>query len=644
MRISTRWAVMALVALTTGTAVIGGMLGVASAGIATFDVAPGTVAPGEIVTASGEGWMPSEGVVLTVSPPGGQAISALQSSADGNGRFSLALTAPSSTGTWQVCAEGNSIDQQPATECATLVTRSGGPNDPNATSTTMNGDGSTDTSLADTVDTGNSVPQPITPDDSTPSTSLPDGVVAIEGGSTDSSSSGPSGLGLSLGIGLGALGVVAGIGAWKGLIGGRSRPGVGIVVVVGALVAGTVSVTASGADTAKVPKLLAVRVQSSALMIRGVAPSTVSAVCPGGTTVIGGGYTTDWNSADHSDVGYLIDWMEHFTVATKADTTKLMYVDSVGATTGVGGTLLGKYFDIARVDRTAHLSDQLWESGHERWISYDQRTRNGGSASMIPTRPELVDAMADTFYRWGDTGGSYTGVLAFESRPTPLGWSATAQLSTYSLMPSATLSVVAVCAPVAATVSDDGVLGARVSEGYASNYAGCDADEVITAVGWKMATRGALTGTDLVGEQANGRATVAGLSSDSDMVYSLCVKSAGLATKTASAASLTSAGYDGSAAASCPTNWIATGGTFFVRSGRTAAAAVVQPHSILSAAPTGAKTFTVGVRGWLGGVLGDVSGSSAEYTDVWGIHPLTDYATNQVSPIDVTALCVQRTL
>lgn len=632
--------VRSCIMLAAGVTLIASTATTAHAAGAAFSLSDATVAPSATVNGTGAGWTPQSVVIITVTPTGGQPVSSTQLVADGNGSFAISLNAPATQGTWQVCADGTGIDQAAARVCDTLTTKS-----PDNSTTTINGPVTTDTvTTSDTTPAPNPVPA-TPPAGDTPVTSTPDGASLIGDMGSGGGSSGPSGVGLTIGIGLGLIGVVAGAAAWKGLIGGRARPGVGIGVVVAALAGATGTVVASGSDTARIPGLHTTRVQSSALLQRGVPASTVSAVCPAGTVVIGGGYTTDWSSDDRSDVGYLINWLETTAEVLKNGKVQLRFVVPASVTSD-GDAVRSQYLRSARSDRSFHLSDQIWNTGRESFQSYFERVvgSSGRPAYTIPWSPDVATAAQDVFYRSEEFYGRFAGVMVNESRPTDLGWSVTAKVSDVSLTKFATISVVALCAPLAATTGDDGVLGSRAVQAYANgtySVARCNSDEVVTSTGWTVG-KGVLASSaataDLSGTE------VGGATEASDLVWSVCVKSEGLRVTTSSGSATTSAGYDGTASASCPTGSTATGGGFDVRHGTNPGAAVPGPHSILAATPSGAKTFTARVRGWLGGTMSLPTSAPADSNGVFGIHPRTSWENTEVSTIAVSALCIARTL
>ena len=134
----------------------------------------------------------------------------------------------------------------------------------------------------------------------------------------------------------------------------RSAGAIG-VVVVGGLLAGGVGL-AMPPPKVNIPKLAVTRVQTSATIARN-SSQTVTANCPPGQVVLGGGWSSDWDSTRIDDPQPMVRWMEADPV----------YVIN-RAQVRLGGALPSVwYWYIARADESAHLSDQAWESNRFPW-------------------------------------------------------------------------------------------------------------------------------------------------------------------------------------------------------------------------------------------------------------------------------------
>lgn len=635
-----------------------------------FSVSPSPADVGSTVQVTGSGWMPGSTITISVGPQGGQADSSFDTTVGPNSSFEVSFDAPGAAGTWDICGSGSDLGAQFVYVCAPLTTRSNAPNTTNTGTTTTT---TVDPAPVDTGDVSDTIvpnPTPAPPTSSgnvVPPAGTPDGAAPVVD-DPGSSVTDRSGVGLAAGIGLGVVGLAVGLGAAKGLLGGTARPGVGIGIVIGTLAGSVGVIVATGPDKANVPPLGIVQVQTTATLNRGAPDSTLVAACPAGMVVLGGGYTSDWSSKNYSDLGYLIEWLETEDVGSKLNPPALTFMYPPASTFELSGTLRSKYFSIARRDGSVHLADQVYDSKQETWLSWYQRSsaikmkKEEDSSIRVPEpvfifhSDAVAEAAADAYYYWHEflrEGYQPTaGLMVHASMPTGVGWSVTASLSKISLVPYTTVSVTAICAPIAPTTGDPGVIGARIvtnsTNGSSAAVAECAVDEFVASTGWAVGPLGSLglalreDGAVVSWSRVTYSLNMAGAT---QTALAVCVKKQGLASTVATGTAMTLAGRDGAATATCPSGYTALGGGFSLLSGVPGDTSYSVAHTVLGAGPSGPKSFTTKVRGALM-VLRNVASSArpADYGGEWNLYLNEDHNTISQSSITAQVVCGKRTL
>lgn len=636
--------------------------GVGTAGAASLTVDPVAVVEGGNLIVSGEEWI---GDVAIVFVKGNTAIQAGSAPSGPNGGpISITVVAPPESGAWQVCASGtNRLDMQPVSMCAPLNVTPPAPTPPaptppatnsapttNSPSTTNNVPSTTDTGPNSTVPPASMVPSDSSPGESSSTSSvalappgvpgLPDGISEVDEGGSSVDGSGLSGL---------TIGTVAGIVAVTGLaiVGLASsnashRPrrstlvGIGLA---GAVLAGATAI-AMPPPKLNVPKLSIVRVQNSATITRGNS-QTITANCPAGLVVVGGGWWSDWSSARIDDIQILVNWMETYETASGP-----LYVLPLSWTSRSSGTSepSGDYHLLAREDGTVHYSDQIWPSGRRNWLSVAKPGAH--PLTTIRWSEELASAMRDQYYFTIDLHPvRQLGLLLGASMPVQQGWRVDAGLAMGSLQTSVEVQSVALCAEAAGSIGDDGVMGARIIEGPAFNglsSARCASNEVALGGGWKTDVPNGVSVTGLYDDGAHQFAGAANIGERSAAV-GICAKRSGLETSIVETSTNATGGFDGSAAAQCPAGWIAVGGSLRLMHENATTSRVTGPHqTVMAALPTDARTFSSSFRGY---VTYPTKPSGRSLTvEPLGVFPLTAYGSIDTSEVTIGATCARRVM
>lgn len=658
------------------------LLGVGTAHAATLSVAPTPVAPGADVFVSGNDWV---GDVVIVFIQGQLAIQAGTAQTGPNGGpISITVPAPQETGTWQVCA--NSVQQPlPDPVCADLNVEI--PTQPtNAPPTTVNQAPTTTPANANsTLPTDSSSPD-TEPSDESSTTSIvalappvfpvePDGISDVDEESRSTSGSGLSGLTIGLVAGIVALTGVGVVGLAVSREGHRPRRRAAIGVgLVGGILAGATAI-AMPPPKVNIPKLSLSRVQVTEEVLRD-AKKTVTAECPDDTVIVGGGWSSDWSSTRVDDVAPLVAWMDrqpNYVLRPPATTNSMATFASVETDAPfVDRSLLTQvnsdFWLFARGDGSVHASDSVWPSGNRSWKSlYDfnnwlvQQEEAIDNGNPVPPKPEVMDlpwsedirkAFVSLYYTWMDRAPSgvfadtrLVGTLVNESMPFEHGWRVTVSLPSWSLQKSLALSVVALCAPLAASVDEPGVLGValRSMKGTEMLIARCKAGERLSSIGFDAGEMRGIVSAIPTKDLAGSEFTVINRTGGS--LTSVCVRSDGLETTSVTSMTNVSGGYDDGTTASCPSGFSALGaGAQFVYkelgSGRLASATAVSSLNII-----GPKDVNVAFRSPNINFPRNPSGPLLlDIPRMVGVYPRTAYATSDITEVTVHAICARRVL
>lgn len=651
------WRRAALAALAVPFATT--LLGVGTAHAATIDVNPASVAPGGTLTIVGDEWF---GTVTFVFVKGNTVLQAGNASTGPNGGpISTTRSAPTEPGDWQLCADGQNILDgafvslctsftvtPPPTTTAKPTPTTAAPTTtlPSTSSTTST---TSSTTVPETSTTSSIVPPtlpPTVPEPSAPPTSpvvtVPggvDGATPVEEEPASTDGGGLSGLTIGLIVGVVALAGVGVVGLLSSGIGGRPRPAGAIGVgVVGAVIAGALAI-AMPPPEADLPELAATRVQVSGSVGRSDSPSTITAVCPAGQVVIGGGYRSTWASATIDDTVPLIGWMDTYR---DVRTSERVYVYPRSWTTRLSSTgdVTSAYWRTARVDGTVHFADFVWPSGQRSWGGANVEAMAGAT---VPWSPVWAAAMRDIYYRVLDQSQiRQVGVLVSASAPVEQGWQVSLQLPRTSLQSSIDVQVVAICAPITTDPGADGIVGAHIvtsAAGKGPRTATCPAGERALAVGWRQGVPGGVSSAAIGGDGAS--VVFGGDVNNTGTAVTVCAPSAGLEVTTASASGGATGGTDGSVTARCSGSSIAvSGGATLLR--RTVTGDVFgDSHTLIAAVPTGGASFGVGYRALL---RNEPFGSTSAplNSEAPFVSPLASFTKVDTSTVEVVAVCARR--
>lgn len=646
-----RRAVLGLVASTIAAVVLGTPTALAE----PPNLAPSTVTAGGSVTISANDWVGP--VTITFLKDNTVLQAGVADAGPNGGPFSVVRSAPTEPGNWQVCLDGTTVATGGAYECSNLTvnavpTTTATVPTSTATSTTLPGSTTTSTTVPDsTTTTPFTVPPtsapPTAPPTSAPVTlpGSPDGSVVLDepAGATDGS--GLSGLTIGLLVAVGVLTAIGVVGMLSSGIGDRPRPAGAIgVVVVGALVGGAL-VIVMPPPKVNVPKLAITRVQTSATVDRN-SSQTVTANCPAGSVVVGGGWSSDWSSTRIDDPQPLVKWMETERASR--------YVLPRGRVILSNGQPLTAYWYVARGDETVHFSDQVWDSNTSSWLYLhlidiwdDDAIEDRGPRPEvidIPYRPDVAQAFAAEYYRAMDEGlGRSVGTLVKASIPVEQGWRVTASLSPASLQTSMVLTVVANCAPLATDTGQPGVLGATIrSFSSAGSFTvPCTAGETATAVGFTAANS---AGVSTARVDPDLRSTSFLAMNGADTATAVCVKSTGLEVRMASASSTMTGGFDGSVTATCPSGFTVLGGGMTFTWKPLGGGANSRVQAVSAALPIGSKSYGVSIRpSAFHDPTSPATGSALiDVPDGKFAFPLVAFANHDMTEVAVDATCGRR--
>lgn len=666
----------ALATMFTISATMLGASGTAHAD-ATIAVAPATVAPGATITVQGTSWGPDPTLLLV---PNGDIqatpVATKQLSLPNGGSFSVSWTAPSAPGTWGVCGTGTDLQGAGTAPCATFTVTT-----PSTTSATTPPTAAPTTLAVTTTEgstTSTSVPEstlplvapPSTPEVTLPPTTVPptlpagvDGSATLDEPPSTAEGSGFSGMAIGGAVGIVLLAGIGVAGMLSSSVGQGPQPRGAIGVgVAGALLAGAVLVIAPPPKV-NVPKLAITRVQVSQTLTRGSSAVTVEATCPAGARAIGGGFTSDWSSWTLDQLQPMVDWMED----PREGNAVLSRQNAASAEDPTRPDV--SYYLWARQDGSVHFSDQVQQqSAYASWYTIERaRIQNEANADPdsdpvpvdpvedIAASPAKAAAQAHEYYRAVDTLSAgvnpklrWVGLLVSRSTPTQRSWQVTASLAGNSLQSSATVNVVALCAPVSGERSPDGVPGVELRpQSTAANVeltALCQTDEVLTAIGWDSARTNGVT--KAIATATNGAGYVPSGAGGTETVTAVCVKGPGVAGTSVNTETTVSGGFDGGATASCPSGYTATGGgmALALQSDKNGTLKIAQ--SVLGAAPVGNKGYGVQIRGLLRFQPENPAPGSALLSARNGDRfiPLTAYANSDRTSVTVQALCLKRVL
>lgn len=644
-------------------------VGIGTASASSIAVEPVSVTAGGEIELVGDDWV---GLVTLTFVKGNTVLPAGTVLTKPNGGLiTLSGKAPDEPGEWQVCAQGVSSTQQgEVSTCADLsVVAAPTASRPETTVAEPTLDETT-TSIETST---SAVPVDLTP--VTPPLG-PDGVTDVEEESISKNGSGLTGLTVGVMVGIVAL---AGIGVAGLLKSGpehrpRRREAIGLGII-GVLLAGATAI-AMPPPKVNSPKLALSRVQASEVIPRN-SSKTVSATCPAGSVIVGGGWSSNWSSSRVDDVAPLVAWLDSrpgYVRAATGTTNSLQtfksIVDSGNPVAGVDLSLLADvkrdYWPFARADGTVHVSDTVWPSGNQNWKSlYDfnmwliQQDIAIDEGDPIPPRPTLSDiewsedvrqAFVRLYYTTLDRAPSgafadtrLVGTLVGESVPFEHGWRVSATLPPWSLQTSLTLSVVALCAPLAASADDPGVLGVtlRSGNGTGSMRASCESDERLSAIGFEGGQMRGLTrmvpNADLSG------AEFTALGPPGTSLTAVCIRAGGLETTTAVATTNVSGSLDDGTAARCPTGFTVVGGGAQLSYKNLGSGLFASSTAVNTAAPVDSKSFRVVIRSPEINFAKNPSGPLLlDIPAVVGVFPYTAFANRDITEVVAHALCARR--
>lgn len=640
---------------------------------------------------SGDEWL---GDVALVFMKGNTVVQAGTATTGPNGgSISIAVTAPTESGSWQVCASGiNRLDGQPMSTCSSFEVTPPAPSPPQTTNspqstvnqaptTTQASNSTTQASNTTTIvsNTTSSVSADISAVESSTSSSVtlerpavpsePDGISEVEEETPSTEGSGLSGL---------TIGLVAGIVAVTGLgiVGlvsssARHRPRRGTLVgigLAGAALAGATAI-AMPPPALNVPKLSMSRVQVGEGVPKN-STRTITATCPSGTVIIGGGWASDWSSTQVDDVQPLVEWMEKEPGYVIVPPGTLNSFDKFSASDGDGvnpdlyTNVRSEFWDHARTDATVHISDTVWPAPYvsyrsardqNLWVIRSNADSDAGKpiqprpeVSNIAWSEEIRQAFVRRYYTTFDRLGTYyvrsrfVGALVSESRPIEQGWRVTITNPKWSLQAMLDVHVVALCAPLAASTNDSGVLGVtlRSKSGPWNVLSTCSSNEVLTSMGFSSPDLGGvasmLPNTGLSGGTFNA------MSEKSATLVAVCVRKDGLEVTSASASTTVSGGHDDGTTAVCPSGYTITGGGMDFSYRQLSSSASTAAIAVGTAIPVGSKNFNVVIRSpeiaWP---------QSPSGTPLLNVGSVTAYAHTDYSKVDSTemtvhALCAKR--
>lgn len=668
------------------------LFGMGTAHAASLEVTPDNVVPGGSLVVSGEEWL---GDVAVVFVKGNSVLQAgTAASGPNGGPISITVTAPSEAGSWQVCANGvNRLDGQSVSTCAPVTVSPPSPspqttsNSPTSAvqepSTTAVPTSPTQAPNSTTASPNSSSSVPTNVISVEPSTSssialdrpaipvVPDGVSAVDEESASTEGSGLSGL---------TIGLVAGIVAVTGLgiVGlvssqARHRPRRGTLVgigLTGAVLAGATAI-AMPPPKLNVPKLSISRIQVSDSVPKN-AMKTVTATCPAGSVVIGGGWSSDWSSTQVDDVQPLVEWMEkqpEFVLRPPDTTNSLETYRSVEPiVVGVNLDLLrdvrSDYWDYARTDGTVHFSDTVWPSSnfsyrsvrdYNNWLI--EQEINIDEGRPVPPMPEMKDiawseeirqAFVREYYTTFDRLGKifarsrFVGALVSESVPIEQGWKVSITNPTWSLQSMLTVQVVALCVPLAASTDDPGVLGVslRPQSGPWKVISPCSSDETLTSMGFRSVNMGGVA--SMVPGAGLRSAEFEATPEAAATVVAVCVRKDGLETTSTTASTTVSGGYDDGTTATCPSGYTVTGGGIDLDYRELGSSASSAATAVSTAIPVGSKNFSAVIRSpelsW------PRSPSGSPLLQIGGYTKFSHTAYSQVDSTGMTvhALCAKR--
>lgn len=559
---------------------------------AFFSIAPGTSAPGGQVVVVAGNWYAGSAVTFTITlttPTAGVSPRTYQWRAGADGSLREPFPAPAAAGLWQMCGKGLNSLQQTVSSCRNLLVK-GDPVGAAAQSASAAPSSAPTTTLPSS-------------DAGVPPTAEQDGITPVKESAGPAKSNTHRIWWLVEGV-IAAIGLVVSYFMHHGQP-TRHRRRVGsliLLVMVGGPLLMAIFVS-PGPSSA--PTLGLVRVQKTVSLQRSNSNTTVSAQCPAGHVVLGGGYVTDWTSSDRTSLDPLIGYLE----TTKANSPvpgELTYVRSLKWTSKseTGTAPLSQYWSWARADGSLHLADQIYDSKQETWKSVYDRSQPKGAAltkAYIDHGEETLIAVADTYYTTLDarTTARTVGVLVGESRPYSGEWRVVAQLPESSLQPEVVMSVTAICAPATTKSSRSGVRGARiVSASSGGNSAGsthCRPDEVATSVGWQV---GAVHGVAQASiDPATQNAQVYTGTATGNTAVLVCVPSRTIAVTSATDSASTVGGTDAGVKVACPAGTFVLGGGVTTKLVAPDGSEKAVPHVVLWSAPFSDTTFSVKVRG-----------------------------------------------
>lgn len=612
---------------------------------ATLSVDPTSVAGGGSIDIEGGDWL---GTVTLSFLKGNTVVQAGTAETGPNGgSITATRTVPNEPGAWQLCAQGMNLgDGVDMSVCVPFTITA-----PVTTTAAATSTAAPTTTTAETT-----LPPATVPPVSLAPVELPlgpDGMSDVDEETITKKGSGPSGLGIGLGVGIIAVTGLAVVGLASSGLGSRPRPRAAIAAgIVGVLVAGGTAV-AVPPPKVNVPKLELSRVQTSAMLSRGSTLRTISADCPAGRVVIGGGFVSTWDSTYRGDLGYLINWLETETRNSSWTGSKtfvlpfnvtqvIRSVDSSVPTPPDG--VASKYWNATRVDGTLHLSDQVWDSKQESAFSATERARrrrdglDAGVPTFIPRSDAVVAAMSDYFYLLHDAQApsrtDLPGLHVTQSKPERSSWVVTASLSQYSLMPQVSVTAVAVCAPDANNTDEPGVIGAHVIDDDGASSVSCPSGEVVTAAGWGIAPPGYVRAVRVTGSTVDVEGGAA---------FAVCVKAEGFATTSGSGRVDAKVIREGSGSAACPAGSLALSGALIATYTSPEGGVVDDlPQNVVAAAPVGSG-FSVTMRGfaayWPKAKAGAVG---VDVDNAVNVLPYEQYEKLSTSSADITAICGRR--
>lgn len=660
--------------------------GVGTARAASLTVDPVAVVEGESLVVSGEEWI---GDVAIVFVKGNTAIQAGSAPSGPNGGpISITVVAPPESGAWQVCASGtNRLDMQPVSMCAPLDVTPPAPTPPATNSAPTTNSPSTTNSMppTDTEPNSTAPPASLVPSESSPGESsstssvalappgvpgLPDGISEVDEDGASADGSGLSGLAIGIAAGIVAVTGLAIVGLVSSNASHRPRRstlvGIGLA---GAVLAGATAI-AMPPPKLNVPKLSIVRVQTSESIAKN-SSKTITANCPAGTVVIGGGWSSNWSSTRVDDVAPLVAWMEkqpNYVIVPPATLNSLEKYGSLESDAVFDRNLYlnvrREYWEHARTDATVHLSDTVWPAPYNNYLSAREQnewiiraeadSEEGRpviprpEVSGVPWSEEIRQAFVREYYTTFDRLGTYflrsrfVGALVTESVPFEQGWRVKLTNPTWSLQSVLDAQVVALCAPLAASTNDPGVLGVtlRSRSGPWDLLSMCSTNEVLTSMGFASEDmRGIASMLPYEGPSA---ALFKGMSEKPSTFVMVCVRKDGLETTSATASTVVGGGYDDGTSAVCPAGFTVTGGGMDFDYRELGSSSTPSAVAVSTAIPTGSKTFSVVIRSPEIAWPQSASGPPLLRVGSVSMHAHTDYSKVDRTDMTVQALCARR--